>query len=180
MKNKIILAVLFSLVSLSIFAQKGGSGVIVNPAAKPSKVQSIDLKAESITFTLVRRIDANRAIIKVEGVIKNVGTQKYVSLERQQGCTLSEVESSTTTIARGAPISPKKDQLFSTLDPGATLKISYEMEWYKGNEFPPMFMLEVTFDPDIRMDGNLQNDDAVFQNNRLVIDGKAIINAINW
>lgn len=164
------------------FAQKKGSSDVfspANPAVKPSKVSAIDLKAESITFSVVRRIDDQRAIIRVTGTIKNVGTQKYISTERQQGVNLSEIQSSTFPNPVG-PTTVKKDQLFSTLAAGATFQISYDMEWYKGNEFPPIFRLNVTFDPDITMDGNTSNDDAVYANNKLDIDGKATINAMRW
>jgi uncharacterized protein YdeI (BOF family) len=180
MKNTIKIAVILAIFSNSIFAQKGNTGaVITNPATKPKMVGAIDLKAESITFSLVRRIDDNRAIIRVTGTIKNVGREKYVSEERQQGVNLSEIQSSTFPNPVG-PTTVKKDQLFATLDPGATMQISYDMEWNKSNEFPPVFRLNITFDPDITMDGNTKNDDSVYANNKLDIDARLTVNAIRW
>lgn len=179
--KKLIIVLSFLVMQSVAFAQKKtNTGVVVpNPAAKVVPNPAIDLKAMSITFTLVRRIDDNKAIIKVIGTIKNVGTQKYISRENQQGVNLSEVQSSTFPNAVG-PTKVKVDRLFSTIPAGGTFQISYEMEWNKSNEFPPIFVLNVTYDPDITYDGNTNNDDAVYANNKLEVEGKATINAMRW
>lgn len=180
MKNSIKLVFLFVLISTVVVAQKKGTtGGFVNPNS-PGKIlpaQTIDLKAESITFTLSRRIDANRAMIKVIGTIKNVGTEKYVSNQKQQSAALSESYSSTSTATNPQL---KKEQLFSTLDPGATVVVTYELEWNKSNEFPPLFVLNLSYDPDILIDGNPKNDDKNPGNDKIVVDAKAIVNAMKW
>lgn len=178
-KSLIILA--FLAMQVAAFAQKkNNTGVIISdPASKVRPQPAIDLKAMSITFTLIRRIDDNKAIIKVIGTIKNVGTQKFISNEKQQGVNLSEVQSSTFPNAVG-PTKVKVDRLFSTIPAGGIFQISYEMEWNKSNEFPPIFVLNITYDPDITADGNTSNDDAVYANNKLEVDGKATINAMRW
>jgi len=53
----------------------------------------------------------------------------------------------------------------------------YMMNWRTSQEFPPSFELYLNYDPDIRLDGNPQNDDAVPANNSKQIDGQKI-NAI--
>ncbi len=179
MKKSIIILAFLAMQSVA-FAQKKNTGAVISdPASKAVLQPAIDLKAMSITFTLIRRIDDNKAIIKVIGTIKNVGTQNYVSRENQQGVNISEVQSSTFPNAVG-PTKVKVDRLFSTIPAGGTYQISYEMEWNKSNEFPPIFVLNITFDPDIRADGNTSNDDAVFTNNKLEVDGKATVNAMRW
>lgn len=180
MKKLIIVLSLLAIQSVVFAQKKTNTGVVVpNPASKVVPNPAIDLKAMSITFTLIRRIDDNKAIIKVIGTIKNVGTQNYVSRENQQGVNLSEVQSSTFPNAVG-PTKVKVDRLFSTISAGGIFQISYEMEWNKSNEFPPIFVLNVTYDPDITSDGNTSNDDTVYTNNKLEVDGKATINAIRW
>lgn len=178
MKNSIKLVFLFALISTAVIGQnKGKTGGFVNPNS-PGKIlptQAIDLKAESITFTLSRRIDANRAMIKVIGTIKNVGTEKYVSDQKQQSAVLSESYSSTATNPK-----LKKEQLFSTLDPGATVVVTYELEWNKSNEIPPLFVLNLSYDPDILIDGNTKNDDKNPSNDKIVVDAKTIVNAMKW
>lgn len=177
MKKLIIVLSFLAMQGVALAQKKNNTGVVIqNPA---TKIPAIDLKAMSITFTLVRRIDDNKAIIKVIGTIKNVGTQKYISRENQQGVNLSEVQSSTFPNAVG-PTKVKVDRLFSTIPAGGIFQISYEMEWNKSNEFPPIFVLNVTYDPDITYDGNTSNDDTVYANNRLEVDGKATINAMRW
>jgi hypothetical protein len=182
MKTKHTLLIALTFVAATAFAQKGsttGGAVIPNPASKATMTPAIDLRAMSITYSLVRRIDDHKAIVRVTGTIKNVGTEKFVSNEKQQGVSLSEIQSSTFPNPVG-PTTVKVDRLFSTLDPGATFQISYDMEWSKSNEFPPVHRLNITFDPDIRMDGNTKNDDAIFANNKLDVDGRTTVNAIRW
>lgn len=180
MKKSLIILAFLAMQVVAFAQKKTNTGVVISdPASKAVLQPAIDLKAMSITFTLIRRIDDNKAIIKVIGTIKNVGTQKYISNENQQGVNLSEVQSSTFPNAVG-PTKVKVDRLFSTIPAGGIFQISYEMEWNKSNEFPPIFVLNITFDPDIRADGNTSNDDAVYANNKLEVDGKATINAMRW
>lgn len=41
-------------------------------------------------------------------------------------------------------------------------------------EFPPSYMLEIGYDPDIRIDGNPNNDDCRLGNNRLERSGAEV------
>lgn len=178
MKNAIRIVAILMLLTHAMFAQ---NNFTPNQEAARSIIGganaavSIDLKAESITFSVVRRIDANRAIIKVEGTIKNVGTDKFVSNQNQQGAMLGEAIN-----FNGLPFTRKNEKLFAQLNPGQTVKVSYEIEWSKSNEFPPFFVLYLNWDPDIRLDGNPKNDDVYPKNDKIIIDGKNTINAINW
>ncbi len=51
------------------------------------------------------------------------------------------------------------------------------MNWRTSVEFPPNFKLYLSYDPDIRMDSNPQNDDAIMTNNMRELSGMKL-NAI--
>ena len=51
----------------------------------------------------------------------------------------------------------------------ATLEITYEREWNLSDEFlPGYYKVLVSYDPDIRDDGNLNNDDCRETNNMAI------------
>jgi len=62
-------------------------------------------------------------------------------------------------------------RVFQNLTPGQEVKVSYTRAWGKSSpaegEFPPKYILIISFDPDIYIDGNDNNDDANTGNNRM-------------
>ncbi len=58
---------------------------------------------------------------------------------------------------------------FEDLDPDETLEVTYVRHWDSSSpsegEFPPKYMVVISYDPDIYMDGNERNDDCNSDNN---------------
>jgi hypothetical protein len=67
---------------------------------------------------------------------------------------------------------------FVNLAPGATETVAYERAWNSSSpsegEFPPSYRLLITYDPDIYMDGNPENDDCDLSNNQMDRSGTGI------
>lgn len=129
---------------------------------KKIMIKKIDLAASSITFTTTCK-GRFEGIVKVEGVIKNTGGLPYTTGINQQSALLYE--------DNGGRLVLVASQAFQNMAPGAEVKISYTRKWNKSSpaegEFPPKYVLIVTFDPDIYIDANDNNDDSNNSNNRL-------------
>ena len=67
---------------------------------------------------------------------------------------------------------------FEDLAAGGEITVSFERAWDASSpaegEFPPTYTLRISFDPDIFIDGNEQNDDCRTSNNRLERSGSGI------
>ncbi|MCM1983705.1 hypothetical protein [Lyngbya confervoides] len=180
MVNKFILGSLAIVVSLSGTAtnQVSAKPVInpdlnIEPVTRPNLqikpvplLRCIDPAAESIQFQVIRRDSQFRGRVRITGVIKNVGSLAYLSQPSQQGLLLYENNRLVKTSS------------FQNLAPGATAQISYERDWNSSSpaegEFPPTYKLLITYDPDIRLDGNPNNDDCRSSNNQAVRSGQGI------
>ena len=134
--------------------------------------QYIDLAASTINFSVARRIDQHNAVIKVEGVVKNVGRNRYESGAEQQAAYLYEDNGT-------GRLQLKATKVFQNLNVGEQVKVDFLVTHSKSNEFPSAYILVIGFDPDIYIDGNLKNDDANTANNRIRRVGE-LINNIVW
>lgn len=125
----------------------------------------IDLAAESMEFS-VSRTSATEGTVIISGIVKNVGAD-YVSGDNQQQVVLYEKYpgGQSTVVA-------SKD--FANLAAGATIEVKYSTSWRTSVEFPPSFILSISYGPDIYIDGNEQNDDENPDNNRREITGAQI------
>jgi hypothetical protein len=132
-----------------------------------TKIKNTDLVAEAINFSVIRADGEFNALVKIEGVVRNAGTSGYISNPNQQMALLYEQNPGGT---------PKlvATKTFSTLAANAVLKFSYPRSWDKSAEFPPTYTLIISFDPDIYIDGNNNNDDSNTANNKLSKSGEAI------
>ncbi len=132
------------------------------------KIINTDLFAEAINFSVIR-VDAggSTGTVKIEGVVRNAGTSDYNSNANQQIALLYEqiLGGKTTLVAR---------QPFKDLAVNATVIFSYTRRWNRSDEFPPTYTLIISFDPDIYIDGNNNNDDSNTANNKLSKSGEAI------
>jgi hypothetical protein len=93
-------------------------------------------------------------------IVKNVGTAKYVSRAGQQLVSLSQEGRNLI------------NQDFGNLDPGATSTTFYKriIHWNATpGEFGVNLEALISYDPDIFIDGNLQNDECSNRNNRKTI-----------
>ncbi|RQP17348.1 MAG: hypothetical protein EAS52_09060 [Parapedobacter sp.] len=132
------------------------------PDAKPN----IDLAAESLEFTMEKTGDFE-GNVTLTGVVKNVG-DAYRSNDGQQTIQLLEKPASGKSMV----LVSKK---FKDLDAGATLEIEHIVQsWRTSQEFPPSFILRISFDPDLYIDGNPQNDDSNAGNNSIERRGQEI------
>ncbi len=111
-----------------------------------------DLKAMPIQFTIVSRT-AQTARVRIIAMVKNVGNQNYVSGSNQQSLQLYI----GSTIVKNLP--------FQNLAKGASRTTTFYMNYHFSEEFPTTIKSCVSYDPDIAMDGNTQNDECTYSNN---------------
>ncbi len=116
-----------------------------------------DLKADKVDFEIIREKTSHILEVRVTGVIKNVGSQTYTSGANQQSINL--YLDRTLMMQRKTGL--------TSLAPGATASVSFVTEFYKNNEFPPTAKVVISYDPDIKNDGNSMNDDCRNANNSL-------------
>lgn len=146
----------------------------VSPAAKKMQKDKLikrcpDLSADRIEFGIVSKTGQFKGKVRVVGVVKNVGNKDYKSSPHQQSIVLYQGNKLVSTKA------------FQNLAVNQEERIVYERDWDASSpsegEFPPEFKLALTFDPDISMDGNLENDECNSTNNHKTRSG-ADINAL--
>ena len=67
-------------------------------------------------------------------------------------------------------------QDFPRLNPGQQTVLTWHqnISQYGYGEFTPVFEARLSFDPDIRLDGNPSNDDCRMNNNRKRLSGQTI------
>lgn len=130
----------------------------------------IDLKAESLTFSVVKTAPFV-GVATIKGTILNIG-DTFASGDNQQSIILYEKILGTPM---GVVVARKS---FKNLEVGETLEVSYNRIWNSSSpaegEFPPEYTLVIGYDPDLYLDGNVHNDDVNSENNRLTKSGKGI------
>ncbi|MBS1564314.1 MAG: hypothetical protein JST39_07980 [Bacteroidetes bacterium] len=133
-------------------------------------IKRIDLQATAINFSVETCKDKLHATVKIEGVVKNTGGLAFTSSPNQQVALLYE-----NTGSRPRLVATK---VFQNLSPGQEVRVSYSRPWYKASpaegEFPPQYILIISYDPDIYSDSNDNNDDSNTANNRLEKSGSEI------
>jgi len=142
----------------------------VRPTIPPIIKECRDPAAISLKFRVVSRDPkwpTTQGRIRIEGVVKNVGNAAFESDPRQAVAELSEVPAA----GRGTV---KAHQNIPRLDPGAQIILHYETAWDTAREFPPKYVLQITYDPDIYLDANKKNDDCNRNNNRTELTGDQI------
>ncbi|MEZ5009255.1 MAG: hypothetical protein R2753_14025 [Chitinophagales bacterium] len=161
-----IKTMIFTLLGVIILASCNEDDVIVvDPNA--------DLEVVDMVFTSDDLDPDNQVFsgtVKITGIVVNTGTTDFVSGTNQQAIVLDEVP------IAGSPV--EKVRLpFARLNAGDTLRISYDRAWSLSNEFPPSFKVSLTYDPDIFIDGNENNDDNDLTNNSITKTGYDIHNS---
>jgi hypothetical protein len=147
-------------------------GVTILNTSNILLLNDIDLAAESINFSIVKVRSQFSAVVKIEGVVRNVGKLTYTSGANQQSVRLYEQNGGigTRRLVASRP--------FQNLAPNATVKVSFTRNWNKSSpaegEFPPTYVLVIGFEPDITIDGNNSNDDSNSENNSLTKSGREI------
>lgn len=119
----------------------------------------VDPAATAINYSLVEKADNIVAKIKIEGVVKNIGKDAYKSGANQQIVLLYEVIGRQTKLVAS--------KAFQNLAANAEVKVSFVRVWDKSIEFPPNYTLVISYDPDIYLDGNPNNNDLNSINNKM-------------
>jgi hypothetical protein len=164
----------------AVFTLKCRRGVVTPGVVKPPRVVAADgirpaprpcpdPAALKILFTIVRRDSQFKGRIRITGVVKNIGGKPFISDPRQAEARLYELPPGVPCAsATGGRIVARR--AISNLAAGAVLNLSYERNWNSSSpaegEFPNCYRLLITYDPDIYMDENKQNDDCNQGNNK--------------
>ncbi len=115
----------------------------------------VDLAVITANAILISTPDKIHGKVRIDGEVKNIGLNNYVSKAGQQELVIMEGDK---VVARKA---------FQNLSKGAVVKISYEInKWNTANEFNPDYTVQINFDPDLYTDSNRNNDDKVSANNK--------------
>ena len=138
------------------------------PTVRPTTIQCIDPAASAIDYSIVARQTPTTGTVRIRATVKNVGNAPYVSRPEQQEAQLYAV------FAGGGNPQLVARQRFQNLEPGSAISLTYDRFWSTSNEFPPSYRLVIAYDPDIRNDGNLKNDDCRMSNNTLDRPGSDI------
>jgi hypothetical protein len=135
------------------------------------RIPRIDPAVTALKVRMLKRLSPYEARIAIIGYVKNIGNKDFKSSPNQQSATLVK------KIPGVRAPQLLKQRKFTVLPAGKGFTVSYVMNWQTSQEFPPSFELYLNYDPDIRLDGNPQNDDAVSTNNsKQIVGGK--LNAI--
>lgn len=160
MKN---LTFLLSFITSNIlFGQFATNKIPTKPIDNSREIlrSMIDPAVIAIDFKIIKTGTGN--VLRVSGIIKNKGGKNYYSGVNQQQVQLWENYSSTNRRM-------VKQMPFTQLNAGEEIKIIFERPAFKtSNEFPPDYEVLIVYDPDIAIDSNNNNDDAVLSNNRMI------------
>ncbi len=141
------------------------------------QIDGIDPAAFEIRFEIVRRDSQFRGRIRITGVVKNIGNKAFQSDPNQAAAYLYQLPPGVppATATGGTIVAQQK---ISNLAPGATINLSWERDWNSSSpnegEFPPSYRLLISYDPDIYMDANKNNDDCNQNNNKKERSGTEI------
>ena len=133
-----------------------------------------DPAAVSINFEIVDRVGFE-ATARITGVVKNVGGL-YDSDEGQQSINLYEKPLGGTSRLVATTN-------FTDVGAGDSVTVMWERAWNASSpaegEFPPTYVLTISYDPDISIDGKSTNDDCGLANNEIERSGSFINDLFN-
>jgi hypothetical protein len=132
-----------------------------------------DPAAYDIRFQIVQRKDKFTGRVRITGIIKNIGRKTFKPMHNQAKAYLFEMPPGAST---GGKILAQK--VIGDLTAGATLSLSCEKNWTtnsaSGGQLPPIYRLQILYDPDVYKDTSTTNDDCTQQNNKKVRNGSEI------
>ncbi len=122
--------------------------------------------ATDITFSVVSRTGEFTGVVRVTGTVQNIGLQDFDSSAGQQSIRLLQ---DGIEVASGE---------FTDLSAGESTSISFTRAWDASSpaegEFPPTYRVTISYDPDITLDGNPNNDDCRTSDNTREESGSQI------
>ena len=115
----------------------------------------------------------NTYAFRLVGVVRNAGRANFATAAGQQVVDLYQ-------LPRGGSARRLQSWAFGSIPAGGSASESaYDvLRWRLSDEFPPSFRFSITYEPDIRTDGNKSNDDCQMGNNSTTITGEQINAAI--
>lgn len=138
---------------------------VVDGGSVLDRIPRIDPAVTTLSVRLLKRLSAHEASIAIVGYVKNIGNKDFKSSPNQQSATLVQ---KIPGVRVPELLMQRK---FTVLPAGEGFMVSHTLNWRPSQEFPPSFELYLSYDPDIRLDDNPQNDDAISTNNSKQIDG---------
>ena len=143
-------------------------GLPPQPQAPKKRMWCRDPAVQSLTFQVISRgAHRTEGRIRLTGVIKNVGDAVFESDPRQATVALYET-------VPGGRATVKAQESIARLEPNRTITLNFERDWSIATEFPPTYSLLITYDPDIYIDANKNNDDCNRNNNKKELTGAEI------
>jgi hypothetical protein len=134
----------------------------------------IDLEASTIDYELDALGGCQcTGTVRLTGKVKNIGNTNFSSGPKQQFIQLIQkpLGTSTETVI--------KHHEFSTLAADAEIEVTIVIPWDVAIEFQPEYILRISYDPDIYIDGNSNNDDTNSTNNTFTLSGFDINGVFN-
>ncbi|GFZ93130.1 hypothetical protein GCM10011531_26460 [Aquaticitalea lipolytica] len=147
---------IFSIVILSFF---------LSSCDKDDDPQTIDLEATTIDYELVVTTSPTTGEVRLTAIVTNIGNSNFNSSSGQQFIQLSrrELGSTAETVL--------ETNNFTVLNRGDEITLVVVINWNTAIEFQPEFILRISYDPDILLDDNPNNDDTNSTNNSFVLSG---------
>ncbi|HEX7045281.1 MAG TPA: hypothetical protein VF203_11775 [Burkholderiales bacterium] len=128
---------------------------------------SVDPAAQPLRVVHVRKGPDRTYVFYLVAPVKNLGSSTFRANRGQAEITL---RMGTRVVNR---------QPLTVLAPGATRDGGTTISgWRLSDEFPPDFTLEISYDPDIRVDGNPENDDCRMTNNKATLSGAEVLRVL--
>ncbi len=140
----------------------GAIGTVLSAGA-----QVVDPAVMSLKVAVTKKLSATTADIEIVGIVKNIGTKTFKSGRGQASVRLYE----NVPGAKGKVVLERE---ITTLKADAQNTYRYTTKWDVSREFPPDYTFQIDYDPDIRIDGNPDNDDENLKNNKKSLKGSAI------
>lgn len=128
----------------------------------------IDLEATTIDYELLNTTTPTTGEVRLTARVTNIGNTDFNSGSGQQSIQLLRrpLGSTTETLL--------EENNFTEINHGDQITIVVVINWDIAIEFQPEFILNISYDPDIAIDGNENNDDSNSSNNRFVLSGSDI------
>ncbi len=120
-----------------------------------------------IDFELVEQTSESTGTVRITGVAENTGSGVFDSSAGQQSLQLYSGQSLNS-------LTLLETQEFVDVMPGEQIMVTHTMSWSTTDEFPPLFQAVLSYDPDIYIDGNDDNDDCATSDNAVQRDGSEI------
>lgn len=125
----------------------------------------IDLEATTIDYELLTTTSSTTGEVRLTARVTNIGNTNFSSSSGQQFIQLSRRPLGTSI----ETVLEQND--FTVLAHGDEITLIVVINWDTTVEFQPEFILRISYDPDILIDDNTNNDDSNTTNNEFVLSG---------